>query len=195
MLYHKVESLDHQTIRISMSTINTNPDDNVYVGMNESKISNARIHTNSLGPCVAFLIDCVFNGAPLCYLEHYLFDIDESSMSRKEVLELFLTRICEDLKDKLEVDSIKPNDNQTDISEAQLIIAGGDVYENYLIKNAFTSLNEPSNNDITQLKVDSETLYLYQQLLNRTIILKSVSRNLPDHEDSIVKFDKLIYKH
>jgi hypothetical protein len=112
-------------------------------------------------------------------MEHYSFDIDEGGMSRKEVLELFLIRICDDLKEKLKTDSIKSNDNQTGISEAQLIIAGGDVYESYLIKTAFSSLNEPNKNDITQLNFDSDTLYLYQQLLNKTIILKSVSRNLP----------------
>ncbi len=64
--------------------------------MIESKISKARIYTNSLGPCVAFLIDLVFNGKSLCYVEHYSFDIDESVMSRKEVRELFLIRMCKD---------------------------------------------------------------------------------------------------
>jgi hypothetical protein len=32
---------------------------------------------------------------------------------------------------KLRTGSIKPNDNQTGMSEAQLIIAGGEVYESY----------------------------------------------------------------
>jgi hypothetical protein len=43
-----------------------------------------------------------------------------------------------------------------ELVKLNIIIAGGDVYESYLIKNAFASLNEPNKNDITQLKVDSD---------------------------------------
>ncbi len=70
---------------------------------------------------MAFLIDFVFNGQALFDMEHNFIHIDESGMSRKKVLDLFLVRICEDLKENLETGSSKHDDNQTGISEAQLI--------------------------------------------------------------------------
>ncbi|CAF4174919.1 unnamed protein product [Rotaria sordida] len=50
-------------------------------------------------------------------------------MSRKQVLESFLIRICKHLKKRIGPGSIKPNNNWTNLSEAQLIIAGGDINE------------------------------------------------------------------
>jgi len=192
LLYSKVEKSGSQIINMSSNNINAKK--NVYVPIGKFDISQEHIHTDALGPCLCVLLHFVFNGQILCFMEHYSFDMDENKMSRKQVLESFLIRICKYLKRKIGSGSIKPNKKCTKLSEARLVIAGGDINEGALVKNAFTLLNNNSSINFLRLKANSDELYLYQLLLNNTIIFKSITRNLFDYEEAIGKFDKLIYK-
>jgi hypothetical protein len=122
--------------------------------MTKFNINQEHIHTNALGPCLCVLLRFVFNGQILCFMEHYSFGMDENKISRKQVLESFLIRVCKHLKKRIGPGSIKPNNNRTNLSEAQLIIAGGDINESALIKNAFTVLSNNSSINFTRLKVN-----------------------------------------
>jgi hypothetical protein len=112
--------------------------------MTKFNISQEHIHANALGPCLCVLLRFVFNGQILCFMEHYSFGMDENKISRKQVLESFLIRVCKHLKKRIGPGSIKPNNNRTNLSEAQ----------SALIKNAFTLLSNNSSINFTRLKVN-----------------------------------------
>jgi hypothetical protein len=61
-----------------------------------------------------------------------------------------------------------------------LIIAGGDIHEFETIKRTFSLLNLNRNNETIKLLRNPEILYIYEQLLYRTIIFKSIIKNLSD---------------
>ena len=91
--------------------------------------------------CICALLHFVLNGQILCFMEHYSYDIGEKTMSRVEILEVFLTRIVRRLKSKIGPGTIKPHNQWPNLSEAKLIIACGYVHESLLIKTAFSLLN------------------------------------------------------
>lgn len=60
--------------------------------------------------------------------------------------------------------------------------------EGYCIIKALNLLNTKENKKIIQLMKSNEEIYLYQQLLNRVMTLKPVSKILSVEEEELVKF-------
>ncbi|CAF3942839.1 unnamed protein product [Rotaria magnacalcarata] len=118
-----------------------------------------------------------------CYLHHYSHPIDESNMVYTELLENFLTMMLEKLKRRLDLSTILPESDKPPIlHDFKLIIGGGDANEALSIKYAFSFLNSTDENNFIEYFQNKEIAYLYTQLMNRTVILKSIFLCLSDEE-------------
>lgn len=71
--------------------------------------------------------------------------------------------------------------DEPNISDAVLVVAGGDVDGRRRAKNAFSLLNEQKV--LYKPTDDADLLYLYRQLVHRTIVLESVTESLSDEEE------------
>jgi hypothetical protein len=154
----------------------------IYI--NQTGISVGTIKIDSLGPCLVFLLDFELNGLSMAYLQHYSFlELDESGTDPPEVLEQFISIICENLLHHLGPGIIRPGSSDIDkLHVVKLIVVGGDVEEAKLIKTAFTLLDSSKSNVTLELN-DSDESYLHQQLINRTIIFESVTKNWSSSDD------------
>ena len=159
------------------------------IGMGHSDVSDNHIYSDGFGPCLFFLLDFTYKNRAKCYLHHYSFSFDESNMPLAEVLRECLNMMLENLKKYLDLKTILPvSPGETIISDLRLIIGGGDVNEALLIKNAFSLLNSNNADTLIEYFNDAEISYLYEQLMHRTIILKSVFRILSEREEARGKF-------
>ncbi len=87
--------------------------------------------------------------------------------------------------DHFEIDSLIPDSsNQEGISDVKLVVVGGAVGENESMKTAFSLLNKDSDDTTVELITDIDVLYLYYQLQHKTTILQSMTKNLPNNEES-----------
>ncbi|CAF2686559.1 unnamed protein product [Rotaria sp. Silwood2] len=105
-----------------------------HVPQGEDGISKKLITTDDCGPCVFFLVDCVFQGKKICYLKHYDFkEIDDSNMSQLECFMAFLSIISTDLKHHIDIKSIRPHDldGKTGHHDCRLTIGGGDAHTQF----------------------------------------------------------------
>ncbi|CAF1929197.1 unnamed protein product [Rotaria magnacalcarata] len=100
-----------------------------------------------------------------------------------ELLENFLTMMLEKLKRRLDLSTILPESDKPPIlHDFKLIIGGGDANEALSIKYAFSFLNSTDENNFIEYFQNKEIAYLYTQLMNRTVILKSIFLCLSDEE-------------
>ena len=68
-----------------MSTIYEKIKERQHVPQGEERVSRKLISTDELGPCVFFLVDFLYQGKPVCYLNHYDFkEVNDSNMSQLE---------------------------------------------------------------------------------------------------------------
>jgi hypothetical protein len=133
-------------------------------------------------------VDVIFQGKPVCYLNHYDFkEVNDSNMSQLEFFKFCSSIISEDLKYHFKISSIRPDglDGKTGLNNCRLTIGGGDVHNSILIKTSFSLFSNPTKHYIlsNELFNDPDIFYLYQQLLYTTIIFESVSKVLPDYEE------------
>ena len=68
------------------------------------------------------------------------------------------------------------------IGNIRLVVVGGDVYERRSAKDAFSLLNQEKV--MFKSTSNADLSYLYRQLAHRTIVFESVSKSLPDDEES-----------
>jgi len=155
----------------------------VHVDMlEESKTSTTTIGTDSLGPCIGYLLDFNYYNDrsgltnTMCFIEHYSFWVDNTSESSTETLTDHLKYLSDKLKNHLQIDSFYSNrEARPRISNCCLVIAGSDVKKILDIHNAFSLLHLSNfNNDILTDDVNDDVRFLIEQLLDRTIILKSI---------------------
>ncbi len=102
-------------------------------------------------------------------------------------MEGFLHRICDKLRKHLQIRTILPDtEGGTRTSDYVLFVAGGDVEEAVRIKKAFSLLNKCRSDDdeIIRKFATPDVWYLYDNLLFRTIILESITKNLNEEEES-----------
>ncbi len=70
-----------------------------------------------------------------------------------------------------------------------MIIAGGDIDEAEDIKQAFSLLNMNSNNETIKFFKILDVIFIYDQLLSKTIIVKSIAKNVSNElEEDIGQF-------
>ena len=74
------------------------------------------------------------------------------------------------------------NEENSGIFNAHLIVAGGDIDNSSTVKTAFSLLSK--NRMILQTIDDRDVMYLCHLLMNRTIVLQSVTKNLSDDDES-----------
>lgn len=72
--------------------------------------------------------------------------------------------------------------DQIFVGIGQAGVSDGDMDGPATVKDAFSLLNQ--NDVLFKPTSDTGLLYLYRQLAHRTIILESVTKNLPDDEES-----------
>ena len=85
------------------------------------------------------------------------------------------------------------------LRDFKLIIGGGDVNEALIIKYTFSFLNSKDENNFIEYFQNKEIAYLYTQLTNLTVVLKSVFLCLSDEESAHGKLfffsNNIVYKH
>ncbi|CAF4410743.1 unnamed protein product [Rotaria sp. Silwood2] len=140
----------------------------------EAKLSTTSIGTDSLGPCVCFIIDFIFETEQTCILHHYTFHKDEKGMPQVKIIRWLLNFIFDLLKDFLGINSMMDEFNEPCIKNMFVLVTGGDLNEGINIRqacfNVFNNLVDINDEDF----VDNDLLYLYQQLKNRIIMIKPV---------------------
>ncbi|CAF4197693.1 unnamed protein product [Rotaria magnacalcarata] len=151
--------------------------------MGRSGTSKINIRSDGFASCLFFFLRFVHQQKEKCYLHHYSHSIDESNMVHTELLENFLIMMLKKLKRRLRLSTILPKSDKPPIlHDFKLIIGGGDVNEASLIKYAFSFLNSKDENNFIEYFQNKEIAYLYTQLRNRTVILKSIFLCLSDEE-------------
>lgn len=154
------------------------------VKMGKSRTSKTNIRSNGFGPCLFFFLRFLYQQQENCYLHHYSYRVDESNMVYAKLLEKFLTMMLKKLKKRLNLSTILPTSDQcSTLNDLKLIIGGGDAHEALLIKYAFSFLNSKDENNFIEYFQNKEVAYLYTQLTNRTIILKSIFLCLSEEEE------------
>ncbi|CAF3125036.1 unnamed protein product [Rotaria socialis] len=155
----------------------------VKVPMGRSRTSKTNIRSDGFATCLFFFLRFVYEEQENCYLHHYSHSIEESNMVYTELLETFLTMMLENLKRRLDLSTILPESGKPPIlHDFKLIIGGGDANEALSIKYAFSFLNSTDENNFLEYFQNKEIAYLYTQLMNRTVILKSIFLCLSDEE-------------
>ncbi|CAF1271780.1 unnamed protein product [Rotaria sordida] len=148
----------------------------------EAEQSSTSIGTHALGPCMCFIIDCIFKTEQQCILHHYTFHKDEKTMSQVKIIRWLLNFIFDLLKDFLGINSMMDEFNEPYIKDIFVLVTGGDLNEGINIRqacfNIFNNLVDINDEDF----VNNDLLYLYQQLKNRIIIIKPVLM-IPESEE------------
>ena len=166
-----------------MSNTKKSISDIVSVKVGDADVSDGAINTDALGPCLCLLLDFMQGGKRKCFLHHYDSEMRDTDVPLPKLLQEYLTMICRNLKDCLSIKSIIPiSEKEPGISDARLLVAGGDIGERTAAKDAFSLLNQ--NDVMFKPTSDADLLYLYRQLAHRTIVFESVSKSLPDDEES-----------
>ena len=178
--------MDSLTDHSNSSIGHLNTHENVKMG--EETISRGTITTDPLGSCVFFLLHFTVDEVPVCYLQHYSFiEHDESTCSPQETLEVILNGICEKMKGALRINSKLTNSNKSRLGSFQLLVGGGDAKEAERLKLAFSLLNQNENTTTKFWPKNEDTLFLYENLFNRVVVMKSVMKNLRTKEEATGK--------
>ncbi len=109
------------------------------IGFNSSATSYTPIGTKYLGPCMLFLLDFLFKNQLMCFICHYSFPVDESTMSTRDVLIYLLHSISKKLKRHLKDEPLLPNSDEQGINILFLLVGAAlviqktvDLYEKHL---------------------------------------------------------------
>ncbi|CAF4960130.1 unnamed protein product, partial [Rotaria sp. Silwood1] len=154
------------------------PHANIMVDQNESNISNTTIGSDYMGPCLGFLLDFKYFGFQQCILSHYTFPISEKDLTEVQLLVKILEYILAEIQHVLHAPSFKFNGTPV-LSQVFLLVAGGDPEEAKNIHKSLCLLNVNENNfDMKSATSDEDVCWLYHELFNKVIILKSVVKQL-----------------
>ncbi|CAF1573418.1 unnamed protein product [Adineta ricciae] len=105
-----------------LQIMSSDNEDTVYVDIHQAKGSIASIRTDSLGPCLGFFIRFYYGAQPKCFLDHYSFDIDESSTSLHDIWNVLLKRICLKLRSCLNgMPAIRPTSDRSGVHNVKLM--------------------------------------------------------------------------
>lgn len=127
----------------------------------------------------------------MAYLTHRSYYDDVAGMPLPQVVAKILSIICKDLKKLDGSEPLEPSSGVFPrISNAHLIVAAGDVDNSSTVKTAFSLFNQ--NRMIPPTTVDLNVSYLWHLLVNRTIVLQSITKNLPDDEESDGKIAEIM---
>ena len=145
----------------------------IYVDMDENGISSLKIKTDALGPCMCYLLTFEHKKKSMAYLTHRSYYDDVAGMPLPQLVAKILSILCKDLKKPDGSRPMKPSSGVFPrISNAHLIVAGGDVDNSSTVKTAFSLFNQ--NRMIPPTTVDLNVSYLWHLLVNRTIVLQAV---------------------
>lgn len=89
--------------------------------------------------------------------------------------------IVDEIRVYLSIDPFTSPDNSKCVTDIRLFVCGGDVKQSCFIHNALSTLN---SHQLIDMNYDEDTHYLYKQLLNKVIILKSISKMLGNGEEA-----------
>ncbi len=161
-----------------------NPVEHVKVPMTKAGVSHGSIESDGFGPCLFFLMDFLFNDEPMCFLMHFSYEFDDSGISLFGLLEDFSHKISLKLKKCLNIRTILPDPQKdTKTSDFILIVGGGDIEESVRVKEAFSLLNSNQNHEIMKSFLSQDVSYLYENLLLRTVILRSITKGMDEVEE------------
>lgn len=158
--------------------------DVIEVDMDNSGRSNNMIKTDWLGPCIAFLFDFKFKGENICVLSHFSYSFDVAALHGEEILVKLLDFLVAELEFCLGINKFALQ-GVPFIQNMSLVVAGGVEKESNLIQSSLSTLNNINDFDIRQAcDNDADICFLYYLLLNKVIIIKSVSKQLSNREES-----------
>ena len=124
-----------------MADVNADSNEFKKIPMNSSDVSRNTISSDDFGPCMFFLLDLMHGNESRCLLVHYTYDYDEADVPNEYILEGFLHRLCEELKEELGVKSLICDSDGHKCTAFVLIVGGGDVIEADSIKQSISLLN------------------------------------------------------
>lgn len=118
----------------------------------------------------------------MCFLHYYDSEMPETDVPLPELLEEYLTMMSDNLKKCFGIESLAPvSAKEPGISDLRLLVAGDYIEGRTAAKVAFSLLNQ--NDVMFKSTSDTDLLYLYHQLAHHTIVLESVTKDLPDDEE------------
>jgi hypothetical protein len=172
--------------------------ENVTVQIGEFGVTNFNIRTNGLYTCRFFLINGRLDGVPFAYLDHYQYAISTDKPSSRHLI-MLLEGIIRNLQEF--VGNLSSKEGMLRFSDLQLMVGGGTIdNEEDVERNAFSLLIQPSpelSNHLTSMMTGENCLYLFNQLVNRTVIITPVLfKTSDDYEDAVYRgklFSKYIF--
>jgi hypothetical protein len=171
--------------------------ENVYVDVGTNEVTREKIRTDDLYTCQFFLIDGCLNDVPFGYLDHYQCVIDLRKTLSHHLLSLLKT-LAKNLKNKCSDKLSSEEINIEMFSDLRLMAGGGTVNDKNIERNALSLLIQPSEHvkhQLVSMITDDDCLYLFHQLVNRTVIIKPVVYETSDETEEAVAKGKLFSKN
>jgi hypothetical protein len=132
------------------------------------------IETLALSSCICLLLDGMVNNKSFYFLNHASRVDDYEEDTPEELLIFLLTKLSDDVIDKLQIPSLSKNENK--ISNLTLLIRGGAKEENDLTRASFSLLNKKIDMDLVEeLTDDPNVIHICKELLNSVIVIRSIT--------------------
>jgi hypothetical protein len=147
----------------------------VYVEFLKNKISYTTIGSDSLSSCIFILMIGNIKDDAFAYLSHYPERYEPpytSTMTMVNIINILATNIRKHMRKKLPP-NIKNKLEISQLTNLHLLLGGGIVEDNNLIRDALTLLN--NQNNMENLFIDSFAKYIYQQIKQNVTILKAIT--------------------
>ena len=157
----------------------------VKFAMGESQIANYKITTDGLGPCVSFILIFKYMGKDKAVLTHYSHSMKKKKRYKYGVFEQLIQIIEHIISQTTKHLPYKTFviDNQSVVSDCELVVAGGDAVNGKWIHEALVLLNRNLNFPIESICNNGDVCLLYYQLLNRVTIFRFVSKMANSESD------------
>jgi hypothetical protein len=170
--------------------------ENIYVAVGANEVTKEKIRTDGLYTCQFFLIDGCLNNVPFAYLNHYQCVIDSDKPLSHHLLSL-LKMFAKDLKEKYSK-KLFSIINIEMFSNMRLMAGGGTVNDKDIERNALSLLIQPSEHvkhQLVSMMTEYDCFYLFDQLVNRTVIINPVLYETSDETEEEVAMGKLFSKN
>jgi hypothetical protein len=155
----------------------------VKVPMNGTDRSNAKISTNDLGPCIAFLLTFTHNGENTAVLTHYA----HSMQNKRKICGLIgkMIRVIDFLASKTFGHFSKEDftNERSVVSNFHLLVTGGEPINGQWIHNALALLNAKLFFPIETICEEPHICFFYNQLIDHVTIVKFVFKMLHPKEE------------
>ncbi|CAF1129603.1 unnamed protein product [Rotaria sordida] len=116
-------------------------------------------------------------------ISHYTFPSDDAGLSQSKTIIQILDFLLGELDFCFNIDT-PPYQGVSSLSNIHLLVAGGDPEESRNIQNSLCLLNSDDNDfNIENECNDKDVCLLYNKLINKVVIIKSVSKALDNEEE------------